>query len=122
MQYLIDHPAMLRSLTLIAPVSPYGFSGTKDERGTPCRPDYAGSGAGGVNPEFPKLVQEKTREGGENPMLPQTRVVLERYKSRGGKYREAIFENCAHAPYIEKQDEFVKLFLSHLKERDDALL
>ena len=56
MQYAIDHPALVASLVLIDPISPYGFNGTKDAAGTPCWPDYAGSGAGGVNPEFLKRM------------------------------------------------------------------
>src|SRR5690349_20253938 len=38
--YLIDHPDDLASATLMAPLSPYGFSGTKDEAGTPCFADF----------------------------------------------------------------------------------
>ena len=41
----------MASLTLIDPVSPYGFGGTRAD-GTPCRPDFAGSGAGVVSPDF----------------------------------------------------------------------
>lgn len=51
MQYTIDHPAHVASLSLIATGSPYGFGGTKDVQGTPCWPDYAGSGGGLVHPE-----------------------------------------------------------------------
>ena len=56
LQYAIDHPADVRSVALVAPMSPYGFGGTKDERGTPCHPDFAGSGAGTVNPELPRRI------------------------------------------------------------------
>lgn len=52
MQYAIDHPEQVASLVLAAPMSPYGFGGTKDSSGTPCWPDYAGSGGGTANPEF----------------------------------------------------------------------
>lgn len=52
MQYAIDHPAQIASLTLLAPASPYGFGGTKGADGVPCFPDYAGSGGGTANPEF----------------------------------------------------------------------
>lgn len=71
MQYLLDHPERVKALTLVAPVSPYGFGGTKGADGTPCWPDFAGSGAGGVNPEFPRLLQQEVRDGGDNPMLPR---------------------------------------------------
>jgi pimeloyl-ACP methyl ester carboxylesterase len=59
MQYAIDHPARVASLTLIAPVSPFGFGGTRDESGTPCWPDLAGSGAGTAAPEFVKRLGER---------------------------------------------------------------
>ena len=47
--YAMDRP--VASLTLIDPVSPYGFGGVKLD-GTPHFPDYAGSGGGTGNPEF----------------------------------------------------------------------
>ena len=49
MQYALDHP--LRSLTLINPVSPYGFGGTGHD-GRLLTPDAAGTGGGGANPDF----------------------------------------------------------------------
>lgn len=52
MQYAIDHPAGVASLTLLAPMSPFGFGGTRDLSGTPCTPDFAGSGAGTAAPAF----------------------------------------------------------------------
>lgn len=61
MQYAIDHPSEVASLTLIDPLSPYGFGGTKDIAGTPCWPDYAGSGGGTANPEFVKRLAEGDR-------------------------------------------------------------
>ena len=56
MQYLIDHSADVASLTLIDPVSPYGFGGTKNNAGDPAFPDYAGAGGGSGNPEFAGLL------------------------------------------------------------------
>jgi pimeloyl-ACP methyl ester carboxylesterase len=52
MQYTIDHPEGVRSLTLEATGSPFGFGGTRDREGTPTWPDYAGSGGGTINAEF----------------------------------------------------------------------
>ncbi len=49
MQYALDHPAL--SLTLQAPVSPYGFGGTRRD-GTRLTDDDAGVGGGGANPDF----------------------------------------------------------------------
>ncbi|WP_141277344.1 alpha/beta fold hydrolase [Pseudonocardia hydrocarbonoxydans] len=53
------------SLTFIDPVSPHGYGGTHPD-GTPCYPDFAGSGAGGANPE---LVQ-RLREGDRSDYSP----------------------------------------------------
>jgi pimeloyl-ACP methyl ester carboxylesterase len=51
-QYLLAHPGDLASLTLIAPLSPYGFGGTRGEQGPACTDDAAGTGGGGANPDF----------------------------------------------------------------------
>lgn len=58
--------ARLLSVTLAAPASPFGFGGTKDADGTPTWPDFAGSGGGTVNPDFPKRMAagDRTEEGG----------------------------------------------------------
>jgi pimeloyl-ACP methyl ester carboxylesterase len=50
MRYAMDHP--VASLVLESPMSPFGFGGTKDAEGTPCWPDFAGSGGGTANPEL----------------------------------------------------------------------
>ena len=50
MQFVTDHPGMAEKLVLVAPGSPYGFGGTKDEEGTPHTPLGLGSGAGTANP------------------------------------------------------------------------
>lgn len=39
MRYALDHADRLLSLTLIAPLSPFGFGGTRDAAGTPNAPD-----------------------------------------------------------------------------------
>lgn len=49
MQYALDYPTL--SLTLEAPVSPYGFGGTRRD-GTRLTSDDAGTGGGGANPDF----------------------------------------------------------------------
>lgn len=63
--------ARVRSATLFAPASPYGFGGTKGLEGTPCYPDFAGSGGGIVSPEFARLIGEGYR-GSEFPSSPRT--------------------------------------------------
>lgn len=50
MQYALDHP--VRTITLQAPVSPYGFGGTKGLDGERLTDDDAGVGGGGANPDF----------------------------------------------------------------------
>jgi len=51
--YAQDRP--VASLTFIDPVSPYGFGGVRLD-GTPCFPDYAGSGGGTGSPDFTKCI------------------------------------------------------------------
>lgn len=53
------------SLTFIGPVSPHGYGGTHPD-GTPCAPDFAGSGAGGVNPELVARLRDGDA-GAESP-------------------------------------------------------
>jgi pimeloyl-ACP methyl ester carboxylesterase len=52
MGYAARHPSDLASLTLVAPMSPYGFGATRDAVGTATTSDFAGSGGGAVNPDF----------------------------------------------------------------------
>ena len=66
MRYTIDNSDAVDELVLINPLSPYGFGGTKDEEGTPCFEDYAGSGGGLGNDEFVAGLADRDRsEGGE---------------------------------------------------------
>lgn len=64
-QYTMDHPSGVASLVLVDAMSPYGFGGTKDRGGTPCWPDYAGSGGGTANPEFVGRLEAKDRTEGD---------------------------------------------------------
>ena len=66
--------ASVASVTLVDPGSPYGFGGTKDADGTPCADDFAGSGGGVVNADFPKLIAAKDRSS-DNPQA-SPRVVM----------------------------------------------
>jgi pimeloyl-ACP methyl ester carboxylesterase len=70
MQYAIDYPGTLRSLTLQAPGSPFGFGGTKDVEGTPTWPDFAGSGGGTINPDFARRMGSGDR--GHDSSSPRT--------------------------------------------------
>ncbi|MGN6127860.1 MAG: alpha/beta hydrolase [Humibacter sp.] len=51
LQQLLDRPHAVDSVTLISPVSPFGFGGTAAD-GTRLTDDDAGVGAGGANPDF----------------------------------------------------------------------
>jgi pimeloyl-ACP methyl ester carboxylesterase len=70
MQYAMDYPGTLRSLTLQSPGSPFGFGGTKGPDGTPVWPDFAGSGGGTANPEFVQRLAQGDR--GEDQFSPRT--------------------------------------------------
>jgi pimeloyl-ACP methyl ester carboxylesterase len=63
-------PERLRTATLVAPGSPYGFGGTRDEQGTPCWPDFAGSGAGLAHPELVRRLIAGDR-GVDHPFSPR---------------------------------------------------
>ncbi len=62
---LMDAPERLLSATLVAPVSPYGFGGSKDAVGTLCAPDAAGSGGGVANPQYTQMLKDGERGDGE---------------------------------------------------------
>jgi len=49
------------------------------------------------------------------PMVSQTRKVLDQYAANGGKYSEKVIADTGHSPYIEKPDEFAALLIEHLK-------
>ncbi|HEX3783449.1 MAG TPA: alpha/beta fold hydrolase [Pseudonocardiaceae bacterium] len=232
LQYAIDRPGALAGVILEAPLSPYGFGGTRDLDGTPCWPDFAGSGGGTANPAMierivagdrgdevgtsprrvitglygnppfelaPEVIDELVEgilelaigddnypgdslaspnwpgmapgERGVNnalspkycdlsgfaaitdrppvcwlrgdadqivsdaaavdlgalgqlgvvpgwpgvrvyppqPMVGQTRAMLERYQAAGGSYREHLLPGCGHSPHLERPAEFCRL-------------
>src|SRR5215469_267889 len=79
LQYLVDRPGAHRvaSLTLVDPVSPFGFGGTKGVDGTLCDPRGAGSGGGGANPEFVERLAGQDR--GADSVLSPRQVLLAHY-------------------------------------------
>jgi len=70
MQLLVDRPDRVRAMLLEAPVSPYGFGGTRDADGTPTTPDFAGTGGGTGNPNFVRRIAEGDRspDGPTSPL------------------------------------------------------
>jgi pimeloyl-ACP methyl ester carboxylesterase len=77
LQYLLDAPDRIASLTLVNPVSPFGFGGTHGLDGRLCDPGGAGTGAGTVNADFVKRVAEGDRTD-EAPTSPR-QVLLAHY-------------------------------------------
>ncbi|MEV6109297.1 alpha/beta hydrolase [Streptomyces sp. NPDC051940] len=74
MQYLCDRPGAVRSVTLVNPVSPYGYGGTRGVEGTLNSPDGAGSGGGTANPAFVEALAKGDR-GEETAVSPRTVLV-----------------------------------------------
>jgi len=237
---MLDYPERIRSVILVNPGSPFGFSGTKDLEGTPCYEDYAGTGGGTSNPALFQRVKDQDRDlEGENspragirslfippfvpareeellssmlsthlgehdipgdfvpslnwpfvapgswgpfnavspkyaddinglfdgrisvpvlwlrgsndqvisdqstsdigylgklgvipgwpgeeiyppqPMLGQTRHILEKYQSAGGTYSEIVIENTAHIPFVEKPENFNRYLVDFLSDLTD---
>ncbi|MGQ0839712.1 alpha/beta fold hydrolase [Actinokineospora sp.] len=69
-QLLRDHPALVRTLTLVNPVSPYGFGGTRGADGELTDVDGAGSGAGGASPDFVQRLRDGDTSA-DSPFSPR---------------------------------------------------
>jgi pimeloyl-ACP methyl ester carboxylesterase len=98
LQYLTDRPGAHRvaSLTLVDPVSPFGFGGTRGVDGILCDPWGAGSGGGGANPEFVERLAGKDRTD-KSPLSP----------------RQVLLAHYVKPPYMpEHLDIFVESMLS----------
>lgn len=50
------------------------------------------------------------------PMVSQTRAVLDAYAANGGTYREEVIPGCGHTPHVEKPEEFRRLLHGFLEE------
>jgi pimeloyl-ACP methyl ester carboxylesterase len=93
MQYAIDHAASVASVTLVAPMSPFGFGGTRDVAGHPTTPEWAGTGGGTANAELVARV----RAGDATDSSPFTvRSVMRKF------YFKEPFRTSA-----EREDTFV---------------
>lgn len=94
MQFALDYPELTASLTLVAPVSPYGFGGTKGAEGAPCYADFAGSGGGVVNPEFVQRIKDNDRSA-DSPNSPRNVINAFYYKAPFKAAREEEFLSSA---------------------------
>ncbi|MBP2707137.1 alpha/beta hydrolase [Microbispora sp. RL4-1S] len=97
MQALRDRPERVRGATLVNPVSPYGFGGTRDVDGTLTHPDGAGSGGGTANPAFVTALRDGDRSDAA-PVSPRT-VMRAAYAAPG-------------ADFADEEDAFVESMLS----------
>lgn len=95
-RFITDYAERVLSATLIAPVSPYGFGGSKGADGKPCYDDFAGSGGGIVNPTFIKLIQAGDR-GTDDPNSPRNVINGFYYKPPFKAAREEDFLTAALA-------------------------
>jgi pimeloyl-ACP methyl ester carboxylesterase len=68
-------------------------------------------GAAGAIPGYPG-----TDVYPPQPMIAQTRAVLDKYQSEGGEYQEVVIAETGHSPYIENPAEFNKAFHAWLKK------
>ena len=93
-QFIADHADRVLSATLVNPVSPYGFGGSKGLDGTPCYDDFAGSGGGVVNPEFVRLIKEGDRTD-KDPNSPRNVINAFYYKPPFLAEREEDFLTAA---------------------------
>ncbi len=100
-RFLIDHPEKVRSLTLVAPVSPYGFGGSKGVDGQPCYDDFAGSGGGVVNPDFVQRIKEGDRSA-DSPNSPRNVIAGFYYKA---PFQAARAEDFLTAALQEKMGD-----------------
>jgi pimeloyl-ACP methyl ester carboxylesterase len=98
LQYLVDRPGAHRvtSLTLVDPVSPFGFGGTRGIDGTLCDPAGAGSGGGTANPDFIARLAAGDRTD-ESALSP----------------RQVLLAHYVKPPHVPEQlDIFVESMLS----------
>jgi len=71
--------------------------------------DMGTLGALGVIPGYPG-----TDVFPSQPMVSQTRAVLEAYQANGGMFNEIVLPDTGHTPYIEQPQAFNDVFHAHL--------
>ncbi|MGH2544006.1 MAG: alpha/beta hydrolase [Ardenticatenaceae bacterium] len=72
--------------------------------------DFGTLGKLGVIPDWPGEEVYPSQ-----PMVSQTRAVLDQYTANGGRYWEAVFPDTGHTPYLEQPQIFMERFLNHLR-------
>ncbi|GAB3066763.1 alpha/beta hydrolase [Intrasporangium mesophilum] len=89
-QLMLEHPDDLASVTLVAPLSPYGFGGTTGAVGTRPFADGASTGGGGANPDFVRRLAAGDATDDDPQSSP--RVVMRTFYG-GGANSENIDED-----------------------------
>ena len=104
-QMMLEYPDDLASVTLIAPLSPYGFGGTKGVDGEHATPDAAACGAAGANPVFVQRLA--AGDMGEDDPQTSPRVVMRTYYG-GGANAANIDEDFLTAELVKTRtgDDF----------------
>ncbi|MCB9135886.1 MAG: alpha/beta hydrolase [Anaerolineales bacterium] len=100
---MMDYPARLLSVTQVAPGSPYGFGGTKGLDGTPCFPDFVGSGGGLSNPELLRRMKENDQTT-ESPFSPRAAIRTLLVKPPFIPAREDELVTSLNATHVGEQD------------------
>ncbi len=77
----------------------------------PAASDPANLGRLGLIPDYPGEEIYPPQ-----PMIAQTRAVLERYAAAGGEYREVAIEDSAHVPFITTPEPYDEAFHAFLEE------
>lgn len=73
--------------------------------------DFAVLGQMGLVPGYPGA-----QTCPHQPMLSQTRSVLDEYARTGGTYQEVVIDGAGHVPYVEKPAEFNAILYRHLTQ------
>ena len=71
--------------------------------------DLAYLGSLGAVPGWPGA-----QEWPPQPMVAQTRAVLDGYAASGGRYREAVIEDSGHGPHLDQPERFMAELTGHL--------
>ncbi|MBI9050526.1 MAG: alpha/beta hydrolase [Anaerolineaceae bacterium] len=96
---IADYSERILSATLVCPVSPFGFGGSKSADGEPCYTDFAGSGGGIVNPTLINLIKVGDRST-DDPNSPRSVINTFYYKPPFVAAREEDFLTAALAEKI----------------------
>ena len=79
MKMLLQRPGAVASVALVNPISPFGYGGSRDERGTPCFADGAPAGAGTVDPDLVARLRAGDRSDA-SPVSPRNLMTAYYFK------------------------------------------